>query len=95
MDSPVVKRFVVTNGILLRNVEGIIPLLIKTGTELAISPHPVPRSQANVLVDALHRADWWTRRGLILSVRQGNAGKKPYIPKMTRPQTRNDIRARP
>lgn len=65
---PSAKREVVTNGLLLRNIEDILPLFIETGTGLVVSLHPVSPSQERVINDAQVLLAKWHSRGLAAEV---------------------------
>lgn len=76
---PSSKRIVVTNGLLLRAIEDLLPLFIATGTRLHISLHPVPAHFKETMEDAIRLSDRWLRRGLLVSIRPIQGWSVPYM----------------
>ncbi|MCD8140579.1 MAG: radical SAM protein [Planctomycetaceae bacterium] len=72
-------RWVVTNGLLLRKIERLFPLFIKTSTKISLSIHPMSQAQERILNDAMVLLHQWKMRGLGFAIQSsGNTWTKKY-----------------
>lgn len=77
---PRAKRDVVTNGLLLRRVEHLLPLFVETGTMVSVSLHPVADKRHEAAInDALVLLHQWRERGLAVDVAAMNRWEKYYL----------------